>query len=199
MASAKKCVQCGKPAVVAYNDGNTPLCVEHHLMMQQATYLETSRHAATLNFLSQEIAQAQDYILPPVHYEIPSPPFIGSQLTLNNINVSNSTIGAINTGTIQQLDASITMFQGEGKGEIAGALKDLTQAIHDSNEINATTKNEVAEQLAFLVAQVEAKPEQRSRGIIKSVLSGIGPLLTNTAALATLWSTLQPLIEKALS
>lgn len=165
-------------------------------MMQQASYLRISLLAAHENYLSEEIAQGTGYILPPNRIEIPRPPFWGDQLTLNNINVSQSTIGAINTGTVQQLDSAITLFAGQGQGEIATAVKDLTQAIIDNVELEASVKDDLAQQLAFLVTQLAAKPEQRSRGIIRSVLSGISGLITNSASLMTLWDKLRPLVER---
>jgi hypothetical protein len=179
--------------------GGNPLCVEHHLMMQQAAYLQMSQIAAHVNFLEEEIARGTGYILPPNRIEIPRPPFLGDRLTLNNINVSKSTIGAINTGTVQHLDASITLLERRGESQIAAAVKELTQAIVDSNEIDASAKNEIAEQLVFLIAQVGAKSEERSIGIARSVLAGISSLLGHTASLVTLWDKLRPLIEKGIS
>jgi hypothetical protein len=167
-------------------------------MMQQASYLQQSQLAAHLNYLEEEIAGGTGYILPPTRIEIPRPPFMGDMLTLNNINVSNSTVGAINTGTVQQLDASITLLQSKGEVEIASALKDLTQGIVDSNEIEASAKDEMAQQLAFLVGQLQAQRKQRSIGVAKSVLSGIGAMLGHAVTLTTLWEKLRPLIEKAL-
>lgn len=49
-----KCSQCNRPAIVRY--GALGLCVEHHLKMQQATYLQVSMLAANLNFLQTKIS-----------------------------------------------------------------------------------------------------------------------------------------------
>ncbi len=94
-----KCSQCDRPAIVRY--GDLGLCVEYHLKMQQATYLQVSMLAADLNFLQAKMSVGTGGLIPPTRVGIPPPPFIGDNFTLNNINVSGSTIGAINTGTIQ--------------------------------------------------------------------------------------------------
>ena len=140
MASLEKCMQCGRPAIMDY--GGSPLCVERHYMMQMASYLQISQVAANLNYLSEKIAQGTGYIVPPTYIQIPPAPFIGDSFTLNHINVSNSTVGAINTGTVGHLDAAITMFKGHGNAELASAIKEFTQALIDNHEIEAAAKND---------------------------------------------------------
>ena len=191
-----KCTQCGTTAIVEY--GGNALCVDHHLKMQQAHYLQASLLAANINYLDEEIARGTGYLLPPNRLEIPKPPFMGDQLTLNNINVSGSTVGAINTGTIQQLDSEISLLTGHGNHELASALKDLTQAIIDNQELPATEKDEAAQQLAFLGAQLTIKPDQRSRGVVKGLLSGMTKILSVSTSLMTLWDKLRPLLEQRL-
>jgi hypothetical protein len=191
-----KCSQCDKPAVVEY-DG-IPLCVEHHLKMQQATYLQMSMLAANLNFLQAKISAGTGGIIPPTRMEIPPPPFIGDNFTLNNINVSESTIGTINTGTVKNLDASITLMQSRGEGDLAAAVKELTQALVDSKETEESVRKEIAEQLEFLVAQATAEPKNRSIGVVKGVLAGIRNSISVAAGLITIWDKVEPLIRAAL-
>ena len=133
-----KCSQCDKPAVVAY--GDIPLCVEHHLKMQQATYLQISMVAAHLNFLQDEMSAGTGFLVPPSYMNIPPPPFIGDSLTLNNISVADSTIGAINTGTIQNLDISIDTMKSQGQNDLAIVIKELTEAVIEDTELNEIMK-----------------------------------------------------------
>ena len=163
------CAQCGKPAIVSYADG-VKYCVEHHLMMQQAFYLTNSMLSASLNEIrgNIELGVGLPGLLPRV--EIPPPPFAGQTLTLNNINVTGSTVGAINTGTIQQLDTTITLMRGGGESDLAESVKELTEAIIRTDQLGESTKNELAEQLAFLGSQVTAKQDQRSPSLAKPIL-----------------------------
>jgi hypothetical protein len=56
--------------------------------------------AAFQNFLAAELDAGAGYLIQYPRIEIPKPPpFIGGSLALNNINVSGSTIGAVDTGS----------------------------------------------------------------------------------------------------
>lgn len=190
-----KCSQCDKPAIVKY--GDLDLCVEHYLKMQQAAYLQLSMLAANLNVVRSEIEAGTGGLVALPRMEIPPPPFIGDSLTLHNINVSGSTIGAINTGTIQNLDGSITLMQSRGEGDLAAAIKELTEAIIRSNEVNESAKNEIVEQLEFLVAQATSEKQKRSIGLVKSALAGIRNLVCVAAGLFAIWDRVEPLFRAA--
>ena len=192
-ATFSECTQCGKPAVV--NHGGHPLCVDHHLRMQQAGYLAGSMITAQLNRISEDISHAMGGLVPPIKMEIPRPPFVGDTFTLNNINVSNSTIGAINTGTVQNLDASITLLESVEKRALASAVKDFAQELIDNPELAASIKDEVAEQLELVLSQVQAKADERRAGTIKSVLSGIRSSVGAVASLVATWDKLEPLLR----
>jgi len=175
--------------------GDLGLCVEHHLKMQQATYLQVSMNAANLNFIRGQIEASTG--VPLSQMEVPPPPFIGDNLTLNNINVSNSTIGAINTGTIQNLDTSITIMKNRGEDDLGKAIAELTEALINSNEVNDAMKREIAEQLEFLVAQATADERNRSIGVVKSTLIGLRNSISIVAGLLTIWERLEPLFRSA--
>jgi hypothetical protein len=190
-----KCNQCDKPAVVDYN-GN-PLCVEHYTMMIKATHSILSWQAANLNRLRGELeAEAGGFVKLP-QIDIPQNPFMGGNLTLNNISINQSTIGALNTGTIANLDAGITIMNSQGEKGLAQSIKELTEAVINSNEINEQLKNEINEQLEFLVAQATSEPKNRSMGTIKSVLFGLQNSISTVAGLLTIWNSTAPLIKAA--
>jgi hypothetical protein len=129
---------------------------------------------------------------------IPPPPSDGDELTFNNINVDRSTIGAINTGFVSNLDTSITVMQDLGQQELALNIKELTQAILDSKDINASIKDEINELLQFLVAQATFPPENRLVGVAKNIVGRIRELIIISPALLTIWDKVEPLIKTAL-
>lgn len=192
------CSQCNTPAVFDYS-GN-PMCVRHHLMMQQAAWIQFAQSAAWLNFIEGQIAQGTGYILPPNYISIPAPPRMGDNLTFNNINVTDSNVGMVNTGTIQKfehLDASVSVFQQHGDDALAEALRDFTQRLWDG-DLEPTLKEEIAQHVEYLAAQAQAEPERRSMGVARSVVRGVSETLRETASLAGAWTTLQPLLERAI-
>ena len=188
-----QCSQCGKPAIVEYQ--THPLCVEHYRMMMQIEHSRLSWIAANLNVVRGEL-NAGGLIQDPM-MEIPPNPFIGGDITLNNLNISQSTIGSLNTGNIVNLDAGITIMRSRGENELAAAIKEFTEAVSNSNEINKAGINEINEQLEFLVAQATAEPQNRSIGTVKSVLSGIQSSISSVAGLLTIWNNIEPLFKAA--
>ena len=142
-------------------------------MMQQANYLNMTILASHQNWLAAEIESGTGYISPVPRIVLPPPPFMGQNLTLNNINVSDSAVGGINTGTIQHLDATVTLTRAGGNKELADALQEFTQALHDTQDLN-------------------------SKGLIKSALSGVTTVITGVPALLSLWNKLRALMESAL-
>lgn len=81
---------------------------------------------------------------------------------------------------------------------MAEAIKELTQAIFDGKQIDDATKNELAQALEYLVAQTEAKPEQRSLGVIKSAISFMRNTISTAAELVGIWEKAEPIIRRAL-
>ena len=192
------CTQCNTPAFVNY--GGQPMCVQHHLMIQQASWIQFAQHAALINEYKSQIAQGTGYLLPPNYMKIPPPPSLGDNLTFNNIRVTNSSVGVINTGTIKRienLDASVTVFRSRGQKGLAESLQDFTQSLLDS-EVGQATKEEIAQQVEYLVAQAQADPGQRSMAIAQSVLRGIKESVSMVRPLNEAWAKLQPLLEDAI-
>ena len=195
--SGAQCSQCGTPAVLEL--GDNLLCVEHYYKMQQAGYMQMSILAASFNVIQGELEIGTGGILGPLpRMQLPSLPSTGDSFTLNNINVSGSTIGAINTGTVRQIDATISVMYNRGEEELADGIKQLTEAIMRSDEIDETSRSSIAEQLAFLSSQLTIDPEKRQRAVVSSVLTGINKAIAAASGLVTIWDKLRPLMEKGL-
>lgn len=186
-----KCSQCDKPAVLG------DLCVDHYYKLQQAIYLQSSMVAAMQNLLAAELDAGTGYLVHHPRIIIPPPPSIGDNVTFNNINIDRSTVGAINTGILSNLDVSMDLVKSKGEDELAAAIKELTQAIYDSKEVDDSFKNDILDQLQFIVAQATAEPENRSTGLVKSVLAGIRSSISVVAGLLAIWDRVEPLIEVA--
>jgi hypothetical protein len=136
-------------------------------------------------------------------YTIPAPPPIiatRGPMTFHNISVSNSVVGAINTGNVQRIDVAIEKIKQVGAegAKFAEALRQFTQAIVDDKELAEQEKQDVVDQLAFLTDQVRTKPAERKKGVIGAVVSGIGTAVSASNGLVTLWQHLQPWLHKAL-
>jgi hypothetical protein len=99
--------------------------------------------------------------------------------TVNTFNISNSTIANLNLGTVVgDLNSSIQQLGVEGRRELAGEFRKMTEALGSSPELNDDSRKEMLEHLS-IVSNESAKPaEQRKMGPLKSSLgalkSGIG-------------------------
>lgn len=190
-----KCTQCDKPAVVNYYGSD--LCVDHYWTMVKAGYLQIYALSKQLDRIRAELEAGSGGLVKFARMEMAPPPFMDDNITLNNINVSGDKITLINARTIQNLDASVDVMQSRGETELADAIKRLTEAIIESNEIEKSVKNEIAEQLEFLVAQATAEAQDRSIGVVKGLLAGIKSSISVAAGLLTIWNNVEPTIKAA--
>lgn len=190
-----KCTQCDTPSVSSY-DGS-PLCVDHFSKMMYAHHLLLSEIVANHNMLEGEMAAAYGGIIAPNYMHIPAPPALGGTYTLNNINVTGSNIGAINTGRIKNLDTAITLFEGRGDAQLASALKNMTEALINASDIDAQERGELAELLENLTAQAQVELGRRS-GFVSTLFNRAAVIATNSASLVSAWQTLEPVLKSTL-
>ena len=191
------CSQCHRSSGM-YNIGGHVLCLncyEKYMMIEKIKY----------NMLVEEenrIADAMEMVTG-VHGVIPRTkpldikPIIDSRkVTYNNIKVDNSVIGVINTGEIGKLDVSIEYFKNEGNEEFANAIKELTEAIANEQKINEKEKNQILEQLNFLVGEAKLEKGKRKYAVIKSVLNGIKNAISLIPSILLFWNNAQPFFMK---
>ena len=68
-----------------------------------------------------------------------------------NVNIANSVVGAINTGTVRSLSVKMeNLTNNQPTAEMGKALKELTTAVLSAENLATNTKNEIAEQLHSL-------------------------------------------------
>ena len=117
--------------------------------------------------------------------------------TLNNIHVSDSQIGVINTGSIGTVDSAVTVIQSEGNNELASAVVALTEAVLESNELANDEKNEVVELIAALSEEAAAPKQQRKPAVARVLLSRLSDALGGLLLLSGIWDKAQKLFEAA--
>jgi len=195
-----KCSQCDKPAIVKYAD-KIPLCADcYHkvaqanFMEQQAMHNKLSWLASNLNLIEQDLYLGCGGLLPLKQMTIPQPPSAPSY-SFNQIKVSESNVGVINTGTLFNLDTSIQVMQNRGDKELANAVRELTQAVLDNNELNDKLKEEIVEQLEFLVTEALASKDKRRKGLTGKIINNISQSVATFGALLTIWNNVEPLLR----
>jgi len=132
--------------------------------------------------------------LGPIFPRIQIPRSAGT-MTFNNIKVDNSNIGALNTGNVRQIDASVTALNQAGGGLASEALRKLTQAVLDEPNIDTATKNGLVEQIAFLGAQAATPKAERKPGMIKMTIAAIGTTANTIKSVAGAWNAVAPVLK----
>ncbi len=122
--------------------------------------------------------------------DIPKGPLI-----LNNIKISNSVVGSINTGNVQSIDVSITVLKEAGNAKISDALKALAEAVANSHAVSPADRDAMLDQVAYLSEQAVAAAKDRRPGMIRSALSSITKGATAVSAIATAWADAEPLLK----
>ena len=116
-----------------------------------------------------------------------------------NINISQSTIGILNTGEIEDVESIkffVSSLCNSGNFEIADALKHLTEAVTDSQELSPRNRSEVLDQLTELGRQATSPQEQRSKpGVLNAIVKDVATILAGAGGLAKVWSTWGPSIK----
>ena len=196
-----KCSQCDKPAIIKYAD-KIPLCADcYHkvaqanFMEQQAAHNKLSWLTSNLNLIQQELYVGHGGLIPLKQMEIPQPPSAGINYAYSNIQVSDSAIGVINPGTLYTINTSIDVMQRRGDTDLASAIKDLTEEVVNSKDIQDEIKKEISELLQFLASEASVNKDTRNKSVVKQVLERLGQLIPVATTTWSIWEKVQPLLQ----
>jgi hypothetical protein len=150
---------------------------------------------AMLNYLTAEMDALVGFgPSPRLHLPV-LPQFPNGPMSVNNIKVDNSTVGAINTGIVKELDVSLRTLGRAGNEEAKKAIEDLVAAISQADALDVDQKNEAMEQVAFLSAQAAAPKSERKPGMVKATMAALGQLGKTATNLATAWNAAAPILH----
>lgn len=183
----KKCSQCGKEAMYKIEGGHF-LCLDCFCKYNLIVHQKIAQLTAEENYLisQMEAIAGLSGLLP--RHEIPKP----SPIINRNINISNSTVGAVNTGYIENLNVNLKHMVQTGSKELAKQLQLFTEQMLQE-ELHIDTKNEILEQIEFLSNQLSGR-EPSKRGVIKSILASIPLAISTSESLINIWNSIQDMI-----
>lgn len=119
-------------------------------------------------------------------------------VTNNHINVTGGTVGSINTGTIHSLNVAIDQASQRDDTALANAIRQLGEAIANHRTLADDQKNQANECLLFLVEQAAVPVPQRRSGIVRATSDAFLRILSVTADLMQVWSTVGGPIRQTL-
>lgn len=126
----------------------------------------------------------------------PPPPTINTgSNTYNNIQVDNSVVGSVNTGSIGKLDVMMSAMQGLENQELADAFQNLTQAILDATDLEQSDRDSALDYLSFLSEEACAPEMSRRLTMGRAAISKLEQILSNVGSIASVWSVAKPWLD----
>lgn len=103
--------------------------------------------------------------------------------TLNNIAVTHSTVGAINTGDLARIDAVITLSQGTDTEDVGKLVRQMTQIVIDTKELVPAAKKEILDIIETLGEQIVASHGRSKFSVVKALLESLEKKVSGVTAL----------------
>jgi hypothetical protein len=114
----------------------------------------------------------------------------------DGINLTVHNAANINFGSqVGTINAAVGVISQQGQGEVATAIRELSEAIQRSSAIKDHQKQEALQAIAEIAKQAETKPEARSTGTLRALMVGFPSLIAFAADVTTLWDKFGPLIR----
>jgi hypothetical protein len=191
-----QCDGCGQSIKAGHPQGNGVVyCVDCHYKASQVRLQTMNHSAAMMNYLGGQIDEI--FGLPPrQRINVPQPTYISGDVN-NSINIADSVVGAVNTGTIENLNTSLNNVA-VNNPEVAQKLVAISRVIASDKTIPEHKKEECLEALTFLSEQAQRPVDQRNRSMIKSAGKHIRSTLGLSADLVALAPVVTELIKAIL-
>lgn len=110
------------------------------------------------------------------------------------VNIKDSTVAGLNLGTVMgDLNAAVQSIHEAGNAQLAKILKDLIERVAADADLGEERRDAI-ESLTVISEEAALPADQRRPGMVRRLMSGLGPLLTRTAELAQIWQVAGPMI-----
>ena len=96
---------------------------------------------------------------------------------------------------IRTINASLAVIAKQGASNVATGIEELIDAVGKSAELKEHEKSEVLAVIAEIAKQAEAKPEARSKGIVKALMAGFPAVIGKASDLMRAWDKCGPTLK----
>lgn len=183
-------------AVQDEHGSTAALCLDCNLKLTQLRTIQNAERERLTNFVIDQAESATG-----IYGALPRFPerhlIQGGTVTLNNIKISNSNIGVLNTGNLEIVDSAVTAIREAGDPDLSAAFLNLSQAVISEQQLAPNDKNKILEVLSVISSEAAAPKQKRRASAIRPLLQEIATLASGAAGLAELFHQLRPVIEAA--
>lgn len=195
--SPMKCYQCERPAIYKMGEQGPGLCVDCAHKAQDIANKQFLLNAAMMN-------QALDDMDAVVGFSSGSGRIPVSEIArsmqektvLNNIRISNSSVGVLNTGDLARIDAVITFTNGTNVESVGQLLRKLTQSVVDSEELDAKAKKDVLDLIEALADLVVGARSNAKASVARVLVDGITDKLKKATDLTSVIEAFREALAK---
>lgn len=114
------------------------------------------------------------------------------------VHISNSTISNLNLGNVVgDLNSSIQQLDTEGRNDLAEALRNLTEAVGASGDLNDEIRKEMLEHLSIVSGEAAKPAGSRKMGPLKTSFEAIKSGLAVGTQLMMLWQGVEHALRTA--
>ena len=192
----EKCQQCGKPALLSYDNGKVNLCLECSEKLEAMVHRKNEMYSQQLRELQDSLSFITGVPIPRTPAAMPQ--IFTAPITNNKISINNSVVGSVNTGTIHSLNVSLSQIH-TSNPEVASLLKQFIEAVAKEAQFSATVKQELLERLSFIAGQVTLPKQEQKHSLMAPILKSIGETVTHINSLMELWGRVEVLIRPMFS
>lgn len=111
------------------------------------------------------------------------------------LNITGGTVGNVNLGAVLgSLTSEINQLHEKGEEELTSAIKGLTEAIANSEDVSDSVKKETLEQIESIAKEADKPVSERKSSVAKGVLNNIKEVLSVSESLLSVWKQAAPII-----
>jgi hypothetical protein len=173
---------------------NIPLCLDCNLKLQALQTRQVAELERALNHTVDEMEAIAGFPLGGKFPPRAQPVFVGKAV-LNNIHITDSQIGILNTGSIQSIDSAITLVRNGGDPAVASALASLTEGIARDSTLTADQRRDLVDLVSTIAVEAAAPVGKRRSAVVRALTIDIAQFVSGVAGLAQLWSMYGPIIK----
>lgn len=178
-------------------DEQIPLCLNCYLKVSQLQQAQLENNERIMNFALDEMDAVTGFPLSGPRFPARPRPVQISGIKMNNIKVSNSVVGTINTGSIGTVDQSISALIQTGEPALADAIKQLSEAVIGSGDLTQNQKNELIESLSVIAGEAASPKERHRKTVVASLLERATQITSVASDITDVCQKLWPVIQAA--